>query len=487
MLTLLLGITFLGMTTSSAQEFKKEMSADSILTLDNAITLAQANDEWLAKSKLREQQLIHLSQGASALPDPTFSLSLLNMPTDSVAYDQEAMTQLKIGVSQMLPRGDSQSLTKQKYQLIAAEQPYQRIDRLNKISLQTSLLWLDAFKSAASYRLVNEAKPLFNKLTEIVTASYSSSSKNTNQQDIIRAELELVRLNDRLINLQTNQQVALASLTQYLFSAQHLSLYSLPDTLTKPNLIPTTLPIPTEIELALLDYLSTKSSQTKYGKTHDKIHVKPFDTLYERLTTHPLVSAIEQRILSAGMDIELADQAYKPQYSINASYAHRDDAPSAIGSNNANRADFFSIGVNVSLPLFSLTAQDAQVASNIKAREAMRTEKTLLLKELMAAVNIAYQTYLGSTQRYDLYDQQLLPQLSQQADAARAAYTNDIADIVQVIRAQIALLDARVTLVEITVAQRKSLATLAYYLSSSITQLNPHNNTHKLKSDKHHE
>lgn len=415
----------------------------TILTLDKAINLAHSNDEWLEQSKLREQHLNLLSQGATALPDPTLSLSLLNMPLDSFAFDQEAMTQLKIGASQMLPRGDTQYLTKQKYQIIAAEQPFQRVNRFNKISLLTTLLWLDAFQGAASVRLVNEAKPLFDKLNDIVTAKYTSSLGQTNQQDIIRAQLELSRLNDRLVSLQTGQQVALAALMQYLA------------TVNIPLLLPTTLNTPTENELNLLAHMSTLSPKA----------------LYEQLSMHPLITSIEQRILAAGMDIELAEQAYKPQYSINASYAYRDDVPNLTGTiNHSSRTDFFSIGVNVSLPLFSSIAQDAQVGSSIKIREAMRIEKTLLLRNVMAEVNRAYQTYLGASQRYDIYEQQLLPRLKQQVDTALAAYTNDNGDFSEVIRAKIALLDANINFVELIVTKRKSLATLAYYLSHSASR-----------------
>lgn len=433
-LRLSLLVSFLVLT--SLPSLAQEPDYTSILTLDKAISLAQSNDEWLEQSTLREQHLIHLSQGAAALPDPTFSLSLLNIPLYNVTFDQEAMTQLKIGASQMLPRGDIRALTKQKYQMIAAEQPYRRANRLNTIRLHTSLLWLDAFQGAASYRLANEAKPLLDKLNELVSAKYTSSLAQTNQQDIIRAELELSRLSDRLIRSQTKQRVALSALSQYLGSAN--------DSL----ILPTTLNILSDNERSLLTHMSKWSPQA----------------LYEQLSMHPLITSIEQRILAAGMDIELAEQAYKPQYSVNASYAYRDDTPRINGSNNnTNRADFFSIGVNVSLPLFSSIAQDAQVGSSIKIREALRTEKALRLNELMAAVNIAYETFEGAAQRYEVYALQIIPQLSQQSDIALAAYGNDTGDFAEVIRAKIALLEANITFLEMTVTKRKSLATLAYY------------------------
>jgi len=188
--------------------------------------ISKKHDEWLTKSELTQSRLNVLSEGADAMPDPTFSLGLLNFPTNGFAINQEPMTQIKVGASQMFPRGDSLSLQEKKFTLIANEQPYLREERRLKLTQQTTHLWLDAFEASASYQLVNEARPLFDKLGDIVSASYASSAGKANQQDIIRAELELVRLNDRLISLDTKKRVALSTLSQFLLSTSNNVKYS---------------------------------------------------------------------------------------------------------------------------------------------------------------------------------------------------------------------------------------------------------------------
>ena len=414
------------------------------LSLRKAIEIAQENDDWLVKSRLLEQGLMALSQGARALPDPTFSVSMLNLPTDSFAFNQEPMTQFSVGASQMFPRGDTLALQQKQFQTKAAEQPFQRINRRQQVALQVSMLWLDAYKASISYSLIKQSEPLFDKLSEIVSASYVSTKGPTNQQDVMRAQLELVRLQDRLVSLETDKRVAISKLSQYLF-AQSFSNKAYAHGFVEMQL-PNALATLTPHNQQVLSVLENASNQD----------------LFAMLAKHPSISAIEQRIIASNIDVDIAKQAYKPQYGVNTSYAVRNDAPADMGG--GNRADFFSVGVNVSFPLFSKARQGALVSNNTKMAEALETEKRLSLKELLAGVKGAYEQFDGAYKRADIYKSQILPQLLQLANAELSAYTNDTGNFVDVVSARIAALDAKVTLVNIDVQQRKALAYIQYYL-----------------------
>lgn len=409
------------------------------LTLQDTIEIALSNDEWLTKSELTQSRLNVLSEGADAMPDPTFSLGLLNFPTNGFAINQEPMTQIKVGASQMFPRGDSLSLQEKKFTLIANEQPYLREERRLKLTQQTTHLWLDAFEASASYQLVNEARPLFDKLGDIVSASYASSAGKANQQDIIRAELELVRLNDRLISLDTKKRVALSTLSKFLLSTSNNVKYS---TYIYQSKMP---PHLDKVDASTIEKLMILDRHDEQG-------------LYEFIETHPLIDATEQRVRASNVDIELAEQAYKPQYAVNASYALRDDAP-----NGQSRADFISIGASVSVPLFSKKRQDANLAGAKLMTEAIRTEKLLIMRELMSGLSSAYQQYTGLSERFAIYRDTIVPQMKHQSAAALNAYTNDIGDFAEVVRAKIAELDAQIMLLNIDVSKRKALSNIDYF------------------------
>ncbi len=432
---------------SSFPKESEDLRKTDSLSLRSTVLRAQENDDWLKKSRLIESRFEVLSEGTSAFPDPTISLGIFNLPSNGFALNQEPMTQMKLSASQMFPRGKTLPLTEQRYKTAASEQPFRRKNRQLQVALQASTLWFQAFQASANYKLVSDAKPLFDKLGDIIAASYASSSGNANQKDIIRAELELVRLNDRLITLESQKQVAVAKLSQFLYrseadGASNYLLSNNPQTLTLPKALP---PIDQQQKLGLLK-IAEASPQT-------------FALL---VFEHPLISAMEQRFRTSAIDIDIAKQSYEAQYSVSASYALRDDTPEG-----QSRADFFSVGVSVNLPLFSSTRQDAQVNAAKLQSEEVRTEKLLIIKELMSGLKSAFEEYSGLNERAKIYQRQILPTIMQQSQAALNSYTNDTGDFAEVVRAKIDELDTQINLLNILVSQRIALSKIDYYLANS--------------------
>ena len=83
------------------------------LSLDQAVEIARSNDPWIAGSRFRQQATEAESIAAAQLPDPVLSFGAANLPVDNFDFNQEPMTQFKVGVSQVFPRGDSQKIKKQ--------------------------------------------------------------------------------------------------------------------------------------------------------------------------------------------------------------------------------------------------------------------------------------------------------------------------------------------------------------------------------------
>ena len=186
------------------------------LTLDHSINLALANDPWLASNLARERALQAQSEMAKSLPNPRLAISAMNLPTDGFRFNQEPMTQLNLGFSQMFPRGDSLALRSQQLQQTGAEQPLLRLERQADVTSTVSQLWLDAYKAQQSIRLIDANRVLFEQLVEVTSASYASAMGRTRQQDIIRAQLELTTLDERLSRLDEQKRVALQRLAGWL-------------------------------------------------------------------------------------------------------------------------------------------------------------------------------------------------------------------------------------------------------------------------------
>ena len=404
------------------------------LTLTAAQQQAIAQDPWLKGSHLKEQALKASGVAAASLPDPMISVGLANLPTDSFDFAQEAMTQLKVGVSQQFSRGDSLAIARQQFDQMADQQPQLRAQRQAQLKLLVARQWLAAFASQQKLQLIRQNRPLFEQLAAIVAASYSSAQGNTRQQDVLRAQVELARLDDRLTTLQAEHDGQVASLQQWLHQHDQAS----PDAKEFGSNWPDFAPMPAALEQAL-------------------VH-KDHASLAAILAPHPALLAIEQQVKSAESAVQLVEQKYQPQWSVNASYAYRDDDPMG-----RSRADFFSVGLSVDLPLFTAKRQDQQLESARLQAEASKTDKQLMVRQLVAELLSHWQQLQGSNQRIANFSQSILPSLAEQAEAALTAYTHDDGDFAEVMRARIARLNAELEFVDLRYLQARHLAELQYY------------------------
>ena len=416
------------------------------MTLTEAVAIAQANDPWLAGSELRQHAIEAQSTAAGTMPDPMVNLGIANLPTDTFDFDQEAMTQLKVGVSQMFPRGDSLALNQKRLALLGSQHPYQREDRRAQVAVTIAHLWLEAFRAEETIRLIEQDRELFEHLVDVAQSSYSSALGRTRQQDLVRAQLELTRLEDRLTVLHERREMAHSGLGEWLRKAPDSRVGSATRWSREATGLATTLP---GIELQ-----------------HPELYVTGGDTSPQIMATylrdHPALLSIDRRIDASEAGVELAEQKYRPQWSVNASYGYREDDPM-----DNDRADFFSIGVAFDLPLFTSKRQDQQVQSAIASAEALRTEKWLLLRKMIAAFETQRSRLLRLNQRQDLYRSRLLQEMHEQAEASLTAYTTDDGDFSEVVRARIDELNARIDALDIEIDRLKSISQLNYFFTSS--------------------
>ncbi|WP_213995618.1 TolC family protein [Arsukibacterium sp.] len=428
------------------------VAADSrVLTLDEAIVAAIKQDPWLKGSKYSEDAIIANSVAASTLPDPVVSISLANLPTDGFAFDQEPMTQLKAGVTQTFPRGDSLDIRHKQLQEVAKQHPIMRQDRIAKITLAVSLKWLEIFRAQQTISLIEHDRALFEQLGEVARASYSSAIGKVRQQDIVRAQLELTRLEDRLTKLHSQKEQATAQLLEWLSdeAAWPKNSAHFQQNITLPERLPTIRPL----------YLDAQGD----------LESGNMQTLAYLLNNHPYVLVFEQKIEASKTGIDLAKQQYKPQWGVNASYAYRAD--DQIGR---SRADFISVGISFDLPLFTGNKQDQEVSAAISQAEAIKTEKSLALRSLLSQLQSAYAAHQRLLQREALYKSDILLQMNDLAEASLTAYTNDDGDFAEVVRARIADLSARIDALNIDVDLLKSQSQLNYFFSDDPTIVNTH-------------
>jgi outer membrane protein TolC len=163
-------------------------------------------------------------------------------------------------------------------------------------------------------------------------------------------------------------------------------------------------------------------------------------------------------LIDAGsLDIELARQAYKPEWTVSAQYGYRDQTPGG-----QDRADLFSVGIGFDLPFFTGNRQDRTVSAAIARVEAAKSDRMLQVRRLTAEARAAAARINRLDDRIMLYQQTLLPQIAEQANAALSAYNNDDGDFAEAVRARIAELNAQVDFIQMTAERAKNVVNFRY-------------------------
>jgi len=273
------------------------------LTLENAIDIAVRGDDWLLVSEQEERAFLEEATAAGELPDPRMMVGLANMPIDTLKFDQEPMTQFRLGINQVFPRGDTRALLRRRITQQSQMNPLHRVNRIASLTLEVTSLWLDAYLAEQSTSLIDNDRALFEQLVDITSVRYTSAAGLARQQDLVRAEVELVRLDDRLAMLRQLQNSSKQKLAEWL----PYEIVSLPFTEELPELLP-----PSE-ELVSLTQAA------------------------EFFQNHPRIRVNDKQIEISQTQVEITRQNFKPSFSIGASYGYRDRSPFGV-----NRDDFVS-------------------------------------------------------------------------------------------------------------------------------------------------
>ena len=382
------------------------------LTLPETVTLALgANDPSVA---LFEQEALAFEDRAiadSQLPDPTVRAQIANFPLSSFDYNREAMTQLKFGISQKLPKGQTLSLTRDKRNAQAQAVRAQKTLRERQIVLDARQAWLELYYWREARELTVESQQKVSELGGVAEAVYASGRSSL--QDVLRVELETSALGTKLIDIDRNKDMARANLERLLGRFDGAR--------------------PIANKFPLLPNLSTE------GQVRDK------------LSTHPSIKIFDANIVTKSRDVDIASEQYKPGFTFDAGYGLRD-----------SRSDFGSIGVSVSLPLFSKKNKDyaLSAAKRMRAAQTLRRDTQVLDLERSLRRDWAQYTRLG--ERIALYEKDVLVRARETRDAAMIAYGNKLADFSELVRAELAVLDIELTLARLRIDRVQAQANLLY-------------------------
>ena len=391
------------------------------VTLDAALLRVQVENPSLAEMQARAEAMAAIPSQVGSLPDPVLSFNTLNLPVDTFSLDQEAMTQLQLGVSQKIPYPGKLALKESiaNYQAQAANSSVDEV-RL-QLNRDVKTLWWRLFFFDRSIDVVEINKTLLRQFIEIAQTKYKVGQGL--QQDVLLAQLELSKLIDRDIQLVSRRKQEAARLNALLNQSTYIVI---------------ALPELSDIDVELPD-LKAESSIIELAQIN-----------------RPVLAERRLLIDAATASKELAERDMLPDFKVGAAYGFRqgDDF------NGDSRADFLSVFVGVTVPLFADDKQRkaiSQRGSEVNQQQFALQDKWLAIQAEMTSTMVNYER---ARQQVVLFKTGIIPQANQTVASMLAGYQVNKVDFLNLVRSQITLYNYETNLWQAISEAKSALAQL---------------------------
>jgi outer membrane protein TolC len=392
-------------------------NARAALDVTEAVRLALADDPGIAAGEARAQAFSNDAVADGQLPDPRLKTGIYNLPADDLDINREPTTQWRVGIEQAFPRGRSLQYRQRHKEWLASAEQAAAEDTARQLVRDVRERFLELYYQEQAGGIVAATRSLFAQLVEITRAHYASG--RVSQQDVLRAALELSRLDDRATRIRNESDRQRAALGKWIGDAATLPLAAV-----FPQL--PALPAKQDLEAAI--------------------------------TRHPLIREESARLQASNQSVQVAREQYKPGWSAGVEYRKRfGDDPGGSA-----RSDMLAAMVSVELPLFTASRQDRRLAASIQQAGARQLTRDDRLRELKQQLGSDYADWQRLGERAALYETRLLKEAAANVQASLKAYQSGVTEFTTLMRARISDLDARLDELRIRVDRAIAHASLLY-------------------------
>ena len=354
---------------------------------------------------------------AGALPDPMLMYGVMNegRPIPFETLGSAGDSEVYLGVSQEIPFPGKRRLREQiaREEASAAEWALEAARR--RVTSGVAEAYWDLYRLSAAAAVVERSRPLLEQMSRVGQTRLSVGQAT--QQDVLDAEVELTRLEERRILLDQQRAAVEARLRRLLDrrSAQAIG---------EPS-APVLAPLGQELEV-LLARAEAES---------------------------PLVKEKTQRLVAAERRLQLARREKRPDFGVSLAYHNR-----------GGLDPFYDFGGRITIPLYAGRKQNQALAEAAAELEAVRGAADAARADARHAVTEAQLMALASERLVHLYDEALLKQARLSYDSALARYQVGKADFLTLVTSWRRLLDNELTYHEQLAEHEKALARLAVHV-----------------------
>ena len=353
--------------------------------LENNPNLAMINARFLALSKISVQ--------VGALPEPTFRFNFANLPLDSFAFDQTPMTQIQIGITQALPFPGKLALKSETASILATASQENWQDAKRKLIQQVKHHWWQLFYLDHALLIIEKNFDVLNQLIEVTETKYSVGQGL--QHDILLAQVESSRLQDKKLQTLAKRRTTQAKLNNLMGVSQNNKI---------------TLPINIDVNLPTINNSADYHTQAKLNR--------------------PDVKRIKLLADAAKKRIELAKRDHYPNFQLGALYGWRE-----------NQTGLASLQLSMNIPWDTTNRQKPAIDQRNNEWMQQKYAVNVVENQIKEDIEIAVSNYSQANQQANLYINTIIPQTEQAVQAMLAGYQVNKVDFLNLMQAQITLLN----------------------------------------------
>jgi outer membrane protein TolC len=403
-------------------------SLPEVLTLGTVEQYALEADPTVIASQSRAVALQEQAIADGQLSDPKLGLGIYNVPLNDFSVTREPSTQFRTKIQQQFPRGDTLHYQQKRTEWLGKAETAQTNLARREIRRDVRETYLELYYQVQAADIVARSRGFFQNLVEITRAHFATG--RVNQQDVLQAQLELSRLDDRATHIDGNIEEQQAQLTRWLGDHAWRSI---------------------DTRFPALPALPSQ------------------EVLKASLQTHPSIQTASARVEANQQLVKVAREQYKPGWNVGVEYRKRfGDDP-----NGSNREDMMAAMVTVDLPVFTEKRQDKRLTASRQNAEAAVQTRDQRLRELrrMLEINVAQWKRLGAQEA--LYHARLVSEAHQSAEAALNAYQSGTSEFNTLMLSRITELDVQLKDLRVRVDYAKAQARLLYLAPEANTPSSP--------------
>ncbi len=387
-------------------------------TPDSLLQIAVANNQELQALRLSYQAALEKAPQVSQLPNPEVGFGAFILPVETRLGPQRA----RLSLTQMFPWfGTLQA--QEDWAIAEARATFERIAAYElELKYRIDNAYLVLYELSASQRILQENVILLQTLKDLAETKVASGRATL--ADVLRLDLRLDELSQRIQLLENNKRKPQAEINQILFRD-----------------LATTVVVPDTITQALL--------------------VLDRDSLMAEVrSTHPMLRMYELQQQAAEAAIQVNTLQGRPTFGIGADYLNTGQRTDAFPEKNGR--DAFQIRATISIPLYreKYEAREREESLRIDALEARKLET---LSRFGAMIEMAFTDYEEARLDLALYGQQIQT-IRSAIEILEADYASQAKSFDELLQLEVSLLDYQLKQLQAIVKSHTAKAAITRYL-----------------------